>query len=89
MFRPSVRLSRHSRETGTRVGLLGPCFATATTKEPEKNSFFYDCLGAWDWWSGRGDAKFEELFITREDGHSIGLAGAPTNTDGKRHTIGD
>ena len=46
------------------------------------------CLGARDWWSGRGNTKFEELFDTRRDGHSAELAGATTNSDGKRRAIG-
>ena len=44
------------------------------------------CLGAWDWWSG--DTKFEETFSTQRDGHSAELAGATTNSDGKRRTFG-
>ena len=55
----------------------------------KKNSFFVcHCLGAWDWWSGRGDAKSEESFSTRRDGHSAELAGATANSDGKLSTIG-
>ena len=41
------RASRHSWETGIRVRLLGPCFATATMEEPKKLAFFVcHCLGS-------------------------------------------
>ena len=58
---------------------------TATMENTTKQMFFVcHCRRAWGWWSGRGDAKFE-----RRDGHSADLAGATTNSDGKRRTVGD
>ena len=57
-------------------------------KNSRNNTRFCLCLGAWDWWSGRGDAKFEELFPTQRDGHNAELAGAGTDSDGKMRAIG-
>ena len=38
-------------------------------EEPQNTRFSIShCLGAWDWWSGRGHAKFEETFSKRRDG---------------------
>ena len=73
------------------VRLHGSAYlATATVEGKQKNARcpVCHCLEAWDWWSGRGDAKYEESFSTRRDGHSAELAGATTNSDGKRRTIG-
>ena len=48
VFRPlGPRASRHSRETGIHVRLLGPCFATATNEKSRKTLFFVcHCLGS-------------------------------------------
>ena len=57
--------------------------------EIPKHVFACHCLGAWevwDLWSGHGHAKFVESFSTH--GHSAELAGATTNSDGKRRTDG-
>ena len=89
LFRPCPRDA--PEQGGTHLGLLGPCSQQQRWKNPKKNSFFFfvcHCLEAWDWWSGRGHAKFEESFTTRGDGHSAELASATTNSDGKRRTIG-
>ena len=56
-----------------------------------QNKLVFRSVTVWEpgsWWSGRGSTKFEELFDTRRDGHNAELAGATTNSDGKRRAIG-
>ena len=62
---------------------------TATTKG-SKNIVFRS-VAVWEPGTGGqdvGNTKFEEYFSTRRDGHSAELAGATTNSDGKRRTVG-
>ena len=72
--------------------LLCPCIATATMEKSQKKQTRFSvchCLGAWDWWSGRENTKFEESLSTRrDDGYSAELAGATTNSDSMPRTVG-
>ena len=76
-FDSLVRVPRDTPEKLAHVRtLLGPFFVT--TLMIFCCVFVCHCLGAWDWWSARGDAKFEGSFSTRRDGHSAQLASATT-----------
>ena len=60
------------------------CSSTDQRITKKTNSFSVcHCLGAWSWWSGRGDTKFEKSFSTRRGGHSAELARATTNSEGR------
>ena len=87
-FDSSVRVSRHLHTCGAPASV----FRNSNDERIDKKTFFVcHCLGAWDWWSGRGHAKAEESFPHNEvdtvlnsqvQQRTVMASGAQSDTEG-------
>ena len=91
-FDSLVRVSRHSTDNCTHVGLPGPCFVTAATKEHKK--LFIRCVTVWEPGTGGQDVEtrspsshfpndeMDTVPNSQVRERTVMASGAPSDTEG-------